>query len=79
MDPGLRAERAAFHERSLLRRNGMLVKRGGGQIPVDGAEVLESEFVGAVALVPQTGFLHGCSLHDGPAEAGRSPIKHDAG
>ncbi len=79
MDPGLRAERAAFHQRSLLRRNGMLVKRRGGQIPMDGAEVLESEFVGAVALVPQTGFLHGCSLHDGPAEAGRSPIKHDAG
>ena len=63
VDAGFRAQRAALDDRGLARRDGMLVKRGRGQIPMHRAQIFETEFIGAEGAVPQTRFLHE-NLHD---------------
>ena len=55
---GLGAERAALHDRALARGDGVLVKHGRVEIPVDRGHILEAEFVSAECAVPQTSFLH---------------------
>ncbi len=74
MDAGLRADRAALHDRGLAGRDGMLVERRRIEIPVDRSQVLESEFVGAVGAVPQSRFLHDQPPPRRPAAAGTLPI-----
>jgi hypothetical protein len=39
----------------------MLIERRFGQIPVNGGELFETEFVGAIGAVPHTRFLHAMS------------------
>src|SRR5262249_27347709 len=65
MDAGLRAQRAALHDRCLARPDRVLVEIGRGQIPMDRSQILEAKFIGAIGAVAKTGFLHE-SLHDAP-------------
>jgi len=51
---GLGAERATGDDRSLAVANRVLVERGFGQVPVNRAEILEAELVGAIGGVAQT-------------------------
>ena len=55
---GLGAERAAIDERALVVGDGMLDKRGIGQIPVDRGQVFQAEFFRTMGAVPETRFLH---------------------
>ena len=67
VDPGLGAKRAACDNGSLAVADGMLVKRGFGQVPVNRGEIVEAELVGTECGVTQTGFFHGISSSDPPA------------
>src|SRR5262249_27741132 len=54
VDAGLRAERAALHDRGFPRRDSALVERGRVEIPVDRAEVLEANSAAPAGGVPPT-------------------------
>ena len=62
---GLGTERAARDDRAFARCDGMLVESRFGQIPVNGGELFETEFVGAIGAVPHTRFLHAMSSQTG--------------
>jgi hypothetical protein len=64
---GLGAKRAARDQLSFADRQGVLVERRLGQIPMHGAKIFEAEFVRAVGAVPYTRFLHARS----PKQMGR--------
>src|SRR5262249_10558442 len=59
MSGGVSTERPPFHDGGFARCNRMLIKKRRREIPMDGSEPLEAEFVGTVAAVPKTSFLHG--------------------
>ena len=63
---GLGAERAAVDQRGFLVGQRVLIERRLGQIPMNGCEVFQAEFVGAIGTVPHTSFLHQIS----PTQAG---------
>ena len=65
---GLGAERAAGDDGGFAVADRVLVKRRLGEVPVNRAEILETEFVGAESGVAQTGFFHGKLLLTPPAE-----------
>src|SRR5262249_28844651 len=67
MHAGLGGERAALHDLRLAIGDGMLVKRGLGQVPVDRLETREAELVGAMGAVAQTRFFHRTSSEYGAA------------
>src|SRR5262249_1392279 len=76
VDAGLRAERAALHDRGFPRRDSALVERGRGEIPVDRAEGLEAKSIGAVGAVPQTLFQHERPPRPSRGAAGSPPRPH---
>src|SRR6516225_8999407 len=58
MHAGLRAKRAALHQRAFAISDRVLHQDGVGQIPMSAGEVLETELIGAISAVPHTRFYH---------------------
>ena len=58
MHAGIGAERAAGGDLRFLGGDGEFVESRLGEIPVNGFEPLEAEFIGAMGAVPHTSFLH---------------------
>src|SRR6516162_2334203 len=58
MHAGLRAKRAALHQRAFSVSDRVLHQNGVGQIPMNAGETLETELIGTVRAVPHTRFHH---------------------
>src|SRR6516164_7642507 len=58
MHAGLRAKRAALHQRAFSVSDRVLHQDGVGQIPMNAGETLETELIGTVRAVPHTRFHH---------------------
>src|SRR6516165_2132681 len=58
MHAGLRAKRAALHERTFAISDRVLHQDGVGQIPMSAGEILETELIGTVRAVPHARFHH---------------------
>src|SRR6516165_2672395 len=58
MHAGLRAKRAALHQRAFAISDRVLHQDGVGQIPMSAGEILETELIGAIRAVPHTRFHH---------------------
>ncbi len=59
MGAGLGAQCAARNDGRFARLDGVLVKLGGGKIPVDRGKIFKAKSIGAIGAVAQTRFLHG--------------------
>ena len=58
MRAGLGAKRAAVNDGAFAVGDRVLVKRRLRQVPVNGREIFETEFVGAMGAVSQSCFVH---------------------
>ena len=58
MHAGLRAKRAALHQRAFVISDRVLHQDGVGQILMSAGEILETELIGAIRAVPHTRFHH---------------------